>query len=59
MEAPQTFSETVPETSETFCVATSPSFFPAYVIRPVHFEAPVENTDQLYKIVGVKRCIAI
>ena len=51
----QTFSETVPDISETFCVATSLNFFPASVILPVNLEAPMENADQPCKMYGVKR----
>ena len=44
-----TLSETVPYTSELFCVATSDSFLLASVMFSVNFEAPIENADQLYK----------
>ena len=43
-----TFSLTVPDTSETFCVATSDNFFPASDIFPVNLEAPNAKADQLY-----------
>lgn len=44
-----TFSETAPDTSETFWLATSVNFQPTSATLPLIFEAPKESADQLWK----------
>ncbi len=44
-----TLSVTTPETSDTFCEATSVNFQPTSATLPVILDAPNERADQLWK----------